>query len=87
MFVELIGREICRNKKPAIINFFNETKPLFGKNIYLSIYLSINPYLNRAYIYQLICRFCVGLGIISAQEETPDQEALKLSDEIEGIYV
>lgn len=53
VFVELIGREICRNKKPAIINFFNETKPLFG------------------------------LGIISAQEETPDQEALKLSDEIE----
>lgn len=53
VFVELISREICRNKKPAIINFFNETKPLFG------------------------------LGIISAQEETPDQEALKLSDEIE----
>lgn len=41
--------------------------------------------LIRAYIYQLICRFCVGLGIISAQEKTPDQQALKLSNESEGI--
>lgn len=48
----MVGKYV-ETKKPAIINFFNETKPLFG------------------------------LGIISAQEETPDQEALKLSDEIE----
>lgn len=29
VFVKLIGREICQNKTPAIIQFFNETKPLF----------------------------------------------------------
>lgn len=29
VFVELISREICQNKTPAIIKFFNETKPLF----------------------------------------------------------
>lgn len=40
-FVKLIGREICRNKKPVILKFFNETKPLFGKNMYLFLYLSI----------------------------------------------
>lgn len=80
-FVELIGREICLNKKPTIFNFLNETKPFFENRRTSSDMIEPEPDPDQSEL--TIPTDTDGKGVFSSQEKTPDQRALERSKESE----